>query len=208
MQYIKKLTLCLLLLITFTSNATLTNDEKIQLFAQSNLKTKYVMIGDSITAQGVWSELLSTPSVANRGISGETSNQILNRINGILKVKAQKAFILMGANDFSQRKTAEEVYENYIKLVDALKSNNTAAVIQTTTRCNIDKQPRWKTINEEIKKLNKMLQIYASDNGIEFIDLDSSLSDSKGLLDKYSPDGIHLNLAGFKKWSALIKEKM
>jgi len=60
---------------------------------------KIVMIGDSITDGGLWDELLKNNLVQNRGIGGDTTDGVLDRLSSINQ-KIEIAFIMIGINDF------------------------------------------------------------------------------------------------------------
>ncbi|HKM18502.1 MAG TPA: GDSL-type esterase/lipase family protein, partial [Aliarcobacter sp.] len=67
-------------------------------------KFSIVMIGDSITDGAEWYELLQNSEVQNRGIGGDTTNGVLDRLNTINK-SIKKAFIMIGINDIGRYKT-------------------------------------------------------------------------------------------------------
>lgn len=48
-----------------------------------NDKYKTMMLGDSITDEGRWDELLNINTVQNRGISGDTTSGVLERLDSI-----------------------------------------------------------------------------------------------------------------------------
>ncbi len=179
-----------------------------QLFSDSNLQADYVMIGDSLTSQVDWNSLLSMSTIANRGISGDISLKILNRVDGILKLNPKKAFILMGLNDLNQKNNVQFVFENYIKLINVLKTNNIVPVVQSVIKCNINQFKSCASLTPKVDELNSMLRDYAVNNDILFIDLNFVLSSNElGLLPKYTSDGLHLNLSAYIAWSELIKNE-
>ena len=49
-----------------------------------------------------------------------------------------------------------------------------------------------------------MLVQYASENKIDYIDLNSVVSKNDVLQDEYTTDGVHLTLEGYQKWTELI----
>ena len=69
-----------------------------------------VMLGDSIT-DGVsnWNELLQNCEVQNRGINGDISKGVLDRLDTVNK-SIKKAFIMIGINDIAGYKTVDEIY--------------------------------------------------------------------------------------------------
>ena len=61
-----------------------------------------VMLGNSITDGGEWAELLGDAHVKNRGISGDTTDGVLERLGTITRGRPAKVFLLIGINDFSK----------------------------------------------------------------------------------------------------------
>ena len=57
---------------------------QFEMLAQND-KYKIVMLGDSITDEGQWDELLNNSKVQNRGISGDTTDGVLDRLDSINK---------------------------------------------------------------------------------------------------------------------------
>jgi hypothetical protein len=60
----------------------------------------FVLFGDSITEYGKWEEFLAGLPVVNRGIGGETSAQVLERLDPALN-KPKAVALLIGTNDLS-----------------------------------------------------------------------------------------------------------
>jgi lysophospholipase L1-like esterase len=169
-----------------------------ELSKQSN--KNIVMIGDSITDRGLWCELANRNDIINRGISGDTTSGVLNRLNN-LNPNLQQAFVMIGINDLLRGQSVEYIFNNYKIIIIKLKVLGIKPIIQSTlyirTRTNI--------INQKVKKLNNLLLEYTKKNKIEFIDLNTKLAPNKVLLKKYSLDGLHLNGQGYILWSKILK---
>ncbi|MEM6648587.1 MAG: GDSL-type esterase/lipase family protein, partial [Bacteroidota bacterium] len=92
-----------------------------------------LMLGDSITAQGEWGTALGRDDVANRGIPGYTTGQLIWTIkNGLADhPEAQVWFLQGGINDLSLGVSADRVYANYLTSVDSLQRNNKVPVVQS-----------------------------------------------------------------------------
>lgn len=76
---------------------------------------KIVMLGDSITDEGEWSELWGKV-VQNRGISGDTTSGVLDRLYTI-SPSIEEVYIMIGVNDIMRGAKAQDVYLNYEKIV-------------------------------------------------------------------------------------------
>ena len=164
---------------------------------------RIVMLGDSITAWGDWSELLSRWDVANRGVGGDTTEGIINRLSDIYELSPEICFIMVGINDFAIGLSVSKVFMNYTEILKELKNKGITPIIQSTLYVS-ETHPNWSLINNKVDDLNKMLKEYALKEGIMFIDVNNELSSGKALDSIYTYDGIHLLGSGYVKWRDLI----
>lgn len=174
---------------------------QFELLSENN-KYEIIMIGDSITDGGLWNELLKNDLIQNRGIGGDTTVGVLDRLNSI-NPSIQKAFIMIGINDFSRGRTVDDVYQNYVEIISLLTKKNIKVIIQSTLFVGKNKPNFY---NENVSKLNEKLKSFAFNNNLDFIDLNRLLASNYILDDKYSKDEIHLNGAAYKLWADEIKK--
>ena len=80
-----------------------------------------VMLGNSITAECEWSELLQNKSILNRGIIGDGTFDILARLTPIIQAKPRKIFLLIGVNDLLFHPLSI-IGDNYEKIVKRIKT--------------------------------------------------------------------------------------
>lgn len=201
-----KLKIAVLILITNLSHAHLNHEERRALYKESTLKSKYVMLGDSITEHADWQSLLSTNDVANRGIGADSSKKILDRVDVIIKMNPKKVFLMMGINDMGQHIPPKQSIENYITIINKLEDANIEPIIISTLQCNV-LLPRCDERSAHATEMNRYLKEYAQNHEIKFYDLDSILSNEDGLIMTYSNDGMHLNLNGYREWIKLIQHE-
>lgn len=161
---------------------------------------KVMMLGDSITDEGEWSELLGQ-RVQNRGISGDTTSGVLDRLNTISN-SIKQVFIMIGVNDIMRGKDEDYVFENYKQILKFFKDKGVNIVIQSTLYIG---EKRKSDFNPKIKKLNDNLLKYAKNNEITFIDLNRYFSINNTLKDEVSYDDLHLNGSAYKIWAKEIK---
>ena len=165
-------------------------------------------LGDSLTDGCEWNELLSNFKIKNRGISGDTTEGILNRVDQITKTKPQKIFIMIGINDLLNNIEANKVLDNYQKIITSIKNSSpkTKIYIESILPMNfeIDKTKR-PVNNQNISDLNNNLKKLSDNSNIFYIDLYSKFLNPANQLDeKYTLDGIHLNGRGYLVWKNQI----
>ncbi|BAK74526.1 MULTISPECIES: GDSL-type esterase/lipase family protein [Arcobacter] len=169
---------------------------------QNNDKYETMMLGDSITDEGRWDELLNNDKVQNRGISGDTTNGVLERLDSINK-NIKQVFIMIGVNDIMRGKEVDEVYNNYLKIIKTFKDKNIKVYIQSTLFIG---ERRMENFNFKVEELNKRLEKYAKENHITFINLNPIFAPKKVLEKKFTFDDLHLNGSAYELWAKEIKK--
>jgi lysophospholipase L1-like esterase len=162
-----------------------------------------VFIGDSISESAQWEDLFPALKIANRGIAGDTSEGVLERIDSILATNAKKAFIMIGINDFLYDASVHSVFENYKKIIEKMHSRGIKVYVVSTIMAG--KRASW--LNDSIKLLNNKLAVLVAKNEyLTYVDLNTSLAENSLLGEQFSEDGIHLNAKGYYIWRENIKQ--
>jgi lysophospholipase L1-like esterase len=185
--------------------------DQVAIFNKQPIVTgKIMFIGNSITEGANWKKLLKDSTIINRGISGDITFGVLNRVEDVIKRKPSKLFILIGINDLFKEIPDEVILQNILSFIRQVKSGSTKTTlfIQSILPVNksfknfpknYDKEDHIVTINTQLKKLNKHF-------GYTYIDLYNQFTDANLQLDeKYSYDGLHLNTSGYLHWVEIIK---
>ena len=174
----------------------------------NNASSDIIMLGNSITDYAQWNELLGVNEVRNRGISGDITFGILERLEEITEGKPAKVFILIGINDISRNIPDSVILDNYLKIIRRIKTSspgtkiyfNTVLPVNNTfpAKNHFNKDEHIQYINDEMKKLTEREKITVIDIHSPFLDADKRLDK------QYTYDGLHLNAAGYKKWAAIL----
>jgi lysophospholipase L1-like esterase len=177
---------------------------------QPMVKAKIVMLGNSITEGGNWKKLLGDSSVLNRGISGDVTFGVLNRLEEVLQHKPSKIFLLIGINDLSRNTPDEVIIENLFTIAKRIKTGSpqTELFIQSILPTNESFKNFPAAFHGKglhITTINTQLARYADKMKYRYIDLYSQFLDSSGSLDaKYATDGLHLSPAGYQNWVRIL----
>ena len=171
---------------------------------------RIVFMGDSITE--FWStvnpEYFSGKPYVNRGISGQTTPQMLLRFRAdVIALQPTAVVILAGINDIAGNTgpmTIEMIRDNIFSMIELAKANHIKVIL-----CSV--LPAydfpWKPNQEpiaKIKALNEILQNYAVANNIVYVDYYSAMVDErKALKADYSNDGVHPNKTGYQVMAPL-----
>jgi lysophospholipase L1-like esterase len=168
-----------------------------------------IFLGDSLTDEGEWVELLGNTNIINRGISGDTTRRILNRLDRIIQTKPKQIFLMIGINDFvNEKKSIEQVLDKYKIILEELQNKipQTEVFIQSVLPVN-NNLTYFLQDNQKIIKFNSELKELATEFNYQYIDVFSHLADSENQLDvKYTTDGVHLNGKAYLIWKEAVKK--
>lgn len=213
----KKLMMICLLAATCTAAMAQTDKDwaKFYRYEEANKtvtgKPKAVFMGDSIT-DGWYkkdSEFFTSNNFLGRGISGQTTSQMLVRFRrDVLELAPKYVVILAGTNDIALNNgkiTLENILGNIKSMCDLAKAHKIKPII-----CSLLPADRYRWRPElkpaqDIVKMNEMLKAYAKSNRIPYVDYHSALRDENDALpQKHAADGVHPNVDCYKIMEEII----
>lgn len=169
-----------------------------------------VFIGDSITENWVRAdpEFFATRNVG-RGISGQTSSQVLVRFyQDVIALRPRVVHLMIGTNDLAGNTgpTADETFQNNVRAILDLAGVHGIEVVLAAIPpardlywSGIDPRPR-------ISKLNLWLQGEAARRAAKFVNYGKVLrSDDGGMRAAFSNDGVHPNRTGYARMRPLAE---
>ncbi|WP_242092233.1 family 20 glycosylhydrolase [Aestuariivivens sediminicola] len=185
---------------------------KARFEGEPDTDNELIFLGNSITEGGNWKLLFPEHNVINRGISGDVTDGILNRIDEITSSRPSKVFLLIGTNDMARGKSVDDVLDGTRQIIEQIqkKSEHTKIYLQSILPIHPHVGQKFsghKKNHDNILMANKALEELAQALHVEFIDLHSSMSNRKKYLKpKYTNDGLHLSENGYKKWKKIIRQ--
>jgi lysophospholipase L1-like esterase len=184
-----------------------------QLPPKQSREKRIVLMGDSITE--FWSqiqpEFFTNTSYINRGISGQTTPQMLIRFRpDVLDLHPDVVVILAGVNDIAGNTgptTNDAIFGNIISMVELAKANAIKVILCSVLPANnFYWRPNEKAA-ETIIQLNQLIQSYAKEHDIPYVDYHSAMADAKnGLPKEFSEDSVHPNLKGYQTMQPLLEK--
>lgn len=181
--------------------------EKKSFFETFGARASVVMVGDSLIDGAEWEEMFPGVTVVNRGVDGDTTAGVLRRMEGIVSVRARKAFVMIGINDFKEDRSVDAVFRDYRSIVSQLSESGTKVFVLSTLMCN-EAKAGWiscAALQGKIRELNQRLAGLASAD-VAFIDINAGLAGDGGLKAELSHDGVHLNGEGYRIWKGEISK--
>jgi lysophospholipase L1-like esterase len=167
---------------------------------------RVVFMGDSITdAWGRrYGKFFPDKPYINRGISGQTTPQMLIRFRpDVIALKPRAVVILAGTNDIAGNTgptSLEEIQGNLTSMAALARTSGIkvvlASVMPVTDALKLQTARRPP---EKIRALNAWIKSYAAKTGAVYLDYYSAMVDPNGTLrTELTYDGLHPNDAGYE----------
>ncbi len=165
-----------------------------------------VFMGDSITDAWIKRSpkfFADNPSYIDRGISGQTTPQMLIRFRpDVIALKPKVVVILAGTNDIAGNTgpmTLDMIEDNFRSMVELAKENKIKVVLSSVMPvCDYIRPQTERRPPAQIIALNEWLKDYAAKNKLVYLDYYTPMLDDQKMLKKeITYDGLHPNEAGY-----------
>jgi lysophospholipase L1-like esterase len=186
-------------------------DDDTKLGQPAKGESRVVFLGDSITE--FWSLNDSFPGkpYVNRGISGQTTPQMLLRFRqDVITLQPKAVVILAGTNDIAENTgpiTLAGIEDNLVSMVDLAKRAGIRVILSALVpAAKYPWRPDLAPV-EKIRALNGWIKDYAAREGLVFLDYHSAMAnEQRGLRVELSEDGVHPNRAGYAVMAPLAEK--
>lgn len=177
-------------------------------------KGEIVFYGDSITEMCDVSLYYPEFEIINRGISGDTTSGMLERLqDNLLDIEPSTVVFLGGTNDIGKNVPIEEIAGNIESILKAIKDRcpNCRIIVQSVYPVNKNIRPRYLNqvnarTNDAVIKLNAALVELCQRRGYTYVNTYSYLIDDEGnLKSEYTRDGLHLTRKAYFALAEVIK---
>lgn len=163
-----------------------------------------VFLGDSITEMwGVAQPDLFTGGLVNRGISGQTSPQMLVRfMTDVIALKPRAVHLMCGINDVAGNTgptTPQDYRNNILAMLDLAQAHGVRAILASLTPITgLTWAPEVQRPRERVAELNAWLAETAARRGLIHADYVPALADETGApRPEFTRDGVHPRAAGY-----------
>lgn len=189
-------------------------DDNAKIGPPAPSEDRVVFMGDSIL--DAWGrslgEFFPGKPYINRGISGQTTPQMLIRFRpDVIALQPKVVVILAGTNDIAGNtgpETLEEIEGNLKSMAQLAQANGIKVVLSSLTPvCDYIKPQTERRPPDKIIALNAWIKNYCARNGFTYLDYYSAmLDDNKMLATDLTRDGLHPNAAGYAVMGPLASE--
>ncbi len=174
--------------------------------------TQVVFMGNSIT-EGWPASFFSNKPYVNRGISGQTTPQMLLRFRqDVIDLQPKIVVILAGTNDIAGNTgpmTLEQIRDNIKSMVELAESNGIVPIISSVLPAfDYSWRPGLEP-NLKIPKLNQLLQQLCKEKQLHYLDYFTVMADDRnGLPKDLAADGVHPTAKGYKMMIGMVEKSL
>ena len=172
---------------------------------------RIVFIGNSITQgwKNFMPEMFDNQTFINRGISGQTSTEMLVRFRtDVINLKPKVVVILAGTNDIAGNtlfRGLEIVAGNISSMAELASQNNIKVILCSVLPAANFPWRQGKNPDIKIPLLNRLIKDYAKKKGFYYLDYYNLMNDgNNGLKKDYGNDGVHPNMNGYKLMQKMV----
>ncbi|HXJ41994.1 MAG TPA: GDSL-type esterase/lipase family protein [Bryobacteraceae bacterium] len=168
---------------------------------------RVVFYGDSITDFWRLNEYFPGRDFVNRGISGQTTTQMLGRfLQDVVSLRPKAVVILAGTNDLARGIPVNGIEDNLAMMAALAKANGIQplfASILPVSDYHKDTDPRYEMTAirppSAILKVNEWMKQFCQREGFTYVDYHTAMADTNGQLPAdEADDGLHPNAKGYR----------
>ena len=160
-----------------------------------------VFLGDSLTQDGDWTAWFPEYNVVNQGVGGDTTDDVLARLDRVVAARPDSVLLLIGTNDLATRHSVEHLVRNIQSILVQLRRDlpGCRMLLQSIL-------PRGREFAEQIGEANIHLRQFAATVRAQYLDLWPAFAQADGELEAtYTDDRLHLNAAGYDAWLSELR---
>lgn len=171
-------------------------------YADANHPGEILFVGNSLTEQFNLNHWFQQSNIKNRGIGGNTTTDILNRLDEITESQPKMILLMAGINDLPSQQL-DTVLSNYQLILQRIRqaTPQTQVYLQSVLPVSI---PQASFINQQVAQLNNQLVQWSPQYSMHYIDIHQAFMQQPKLQVLYQPDGLHLNHAGYRVWADVL----
>ena len=176
---------------------------------------RVVFLGDSITDSWRLNEYFPGRDFVNRGISGQTTLQMLGRfLTDVVNLHPRAVLILGGVNDIARGISPANIEDNLAMIGSLAKANGIKplfASILPVSDYHKDTNPAYDVVTARspvnIRAVNEWLRQYCQREGFTYVDYYTAIADTNGMLPAdQGDDGLHPNAKGYRVMAPVAQD--
>jgi lysophospholipase L1-like esterase len=160
-----------------------------------------VFLGDGLSAAARWEERFPEFEVHNLGVNGDTTDEVVARLDDVVDTAPDAVVLQVGTNDVGWHRSDEYIVRNIETILCELRKHLPSArlIVQSVP-------PRDEDFSPVIRSVNRHLRQFAPTVKARYLDLWPVLADPEGRLSpQWSTDGLRLTEPGYDVWLAELR---
>jgi lysophospholipase L1-like esterase len=201
----------LLIRVQIDAHANDADPNNLKRYAAANSKSlpptpsqpRYVFLGDASTDNWRLNEYFTAKDFVNRGILGQTTNQILSRfLADVVALRPLAVIVLAGSEDLALGMTPSSIADNLVMMGDVAKAHAVQPIFASLLP--VGGEAAQKRTPQAIQKMNTWIRDYCIRENFIYVDYYSAMADEKGMMKaELSDDGVNPNARGYRVMSPL-----
>lgn len=198
-------------LLVFHTN----KNNRLETFKVINEEAKenaIIFFGDSLTDFYPIQDFFPTYTIYNRGIAGDTTKDLLRRLDNVVAIKPRKVFVQIGTNDLGKGAKPRQVIARIKMIYQHLQNEIPGVEIIAISLYPVSHHKMWLSpiiagirTNKKIRQTNVLLQALCAEMNIPYIDIHAQLVDSHGRIHKdFTLEGLHISGIGYGVISKIL----
>ena len=152
----------------------------------------------------MWPDLFPDLATSNRGIGGEATYDLLERVDAAINDPAVVS-LLIGTNDLHgprELRRPAQIVQRTDEIVRRIREAAPSALILLNSLL-----PRTVHFASRIREINEGYRKVAAKHGAEYVDLWPAFVDASGnaIKAEYTKDNLHLSPAGYLAWAEVLR---
>lgn len=161
-------------------------------------------LGDSLTDYVRFERFFPEFETRNYGVEGDTTQDLLKRLDPAISEKPGKIFLLIGVNDVLSGLSPDETIINIRQIVSRIQKNSPESKIYIETLLPVNSDFITRRSNEVIREINANLAVLAEQMHCTLVDTHKIFAEDGELPKRFTIDGLHLNSAGNNHWMKFL----
>lgn len=163
-------------------------------------RQKILFLGDSLTYRNDWQAAFPEADIQNAGVDGDTTAQVLARLDEALEGQPDTIVLMIGINDLLQGKGSWRVAQNIGKILGTIRTArpDVRIVLESILPISDSLADRKGLTSQTLADLNGRLADLAGEYDAAWTDLWPILGPEGTLPPEHTLDGLHLSPAAYR----------
>lgn len=173
-----------------------------QISAMTKHEDGIALYGDSLTEYGDWDRLLPELQIMNFGVRGDRTDGAYNRLKQLVSTKPKKVVLLIGTNDLEGGlRTPSDIADRFERILSSAIEQ-----LPDTRFIVVSILPREPEYFRQVQDLRDLYRDVATKYSATYLDIAPQfMSDTGGLQDNLTTDGLHLSEAGYTQLARTLE---